>query len=36
MQLETQKEGLFTAYARQPIRQGKEEGAQNESTYVCE
>jgi hypothetical protein len=26
----------FTAYARRSIGQGREEGAQNESTYVCE
>jgi hypothetical protein len=25
----------FAAYARQPIRQGRGEGRQNESTYAC-
>ena len=34
-QFETQNESLFQAYARRSIRQGREEGGENESTYVC-
>ena len=34
--LKHRRRAYFTVYARRSIRQGREEGAQNESTYVCE
>jgi hypothetical protein len=34
--LKHRRRAYFAAYARQSIRQEREEGAQNESTYVSE